>query len=355
MIADHQDDELFTVVRAGEIAAEPVSDSWLIESLWTRSAVGMIGGLPKSLKSWIALELATSVASATPCLGRYRVEDSGSALVYLAEDSLAAVRERLGALCHARGIALETLDIHVITASSMRLDLARDQVRLLKTARAFSPRLLVLDPLVRIHRLDENSSAEVSGFLSYLRELQRELDLSVVLVHHARKNSSAQAPGQSLRGSGDFHAWIDSGLYLRRRGETVVLSAEHRSAPSPEPITLRLKTSDSGPPCLQLIDGLEAGQERQQNLEERVVNALRESTVALTRSELRETLSVKNERLGRALRRLAECERIERGVGGWQLSGSTVPPSEGRSRREPLGSRGNGTIDDGEQRRRDDR
>ncbi|MBK8999599.1 MAG: AAA family ATPase [Myxococcales bacterium] len=48
-----------------------------------------------------------------------------------------------------------------------------DQRRLHKTLAALRPRLLVLDPFVRLHRIDENSAAEVSAVLAFLREVQR--------------------------------------------------------------------------------------------------------------------------------------------------------------------------------------
>jgi hypothetical protein len=74
-----QDGDLFPVVRASQIERETVSESWLIEDLWTRSAVGWVAGQPKSLKSWTALEMAVSVSSGTPCLGRYKVHERGAA------------------------------------------------------------------------------------------------------------------------------------------------------------------------------------------------------------------------------------------------------------------------------------
>ena len=47
--------------------------------------------LPKACKSWLGLEMAVSVASATPCLGTFPVREPGGVLIYLAEDSLEAV------------------------------------------------------------------------------------------------------------------------------------------------------------------------------------------------------------------------------------------------------------------------
>ena len=48
--------------------------------------------------------MALSVATGTPCLGTYPVLESGPALIYLAEDSLSVVRERVLALATYRGL-----------------------------------------------------------------------------------------------------------------------------------------------------------------------------------------------------------------------------------------------------------
>jgi hypothetical protein len=59
----------------------------------------------------------------------------------------------------------------------------------------------------------------VAELLAYFRLLQRRLDLSVILVHHTRKNApGGVAAGQGLRGSSDLHAFGDSNLYLRASG-----------------------------------------------------------------------------------------------------------------------------------------
>ena len=148
--------EPLSVQRVGDIASESNDRHWLIEHIWGRAAIGLIGGAPKCCKSWLGLDMATSVASGTPCLGRFLVEDRGPALVYLAEDALTAVRARTLALCQHRRLDIAALDLHVIAVPSLRLDIERDQHRLAATLARVRPRLLLLDPLVRLHRLDEN-------------------------------------------------------------------------------------------------------------------------------------------------------------------------------------------------------
>ena len=146
---------------------------WLIEGLWAAEAVGIIGGEPKCCISFLALDMAVAVASATPCLRRFPVARQGRVLLFAAEDALAVVRQRFDGICAAAGVALAELDVQVITAPTLRLDIELDRNRLDDTVRALRPTLLILDPFVRLHRIDENVSAEVAPLLDYLRSLQR--------------------------------------------------------------------------------------------------------------------------------------------------------------------------------------
>ena len=190
---------------------------------------------PKCSKTWLGLDLALSVATGTACLGRYAVPAPGPVLVYLAEDALPIVRQRVEGMARHRGLTLEQVEIHVITAPTLRLDHDAHRRQLQETAQRLRPRLLLLDPLVRLHGIDENNASEVAGLLAYIRTLQREFDLSVMLVHHTRKHASGVAAGQALRGSGDLHAFGDSNLYLRRSKDRLLLSSEHRARRLPRP------------------------------------------------------------------------------------------------------------------------
>lgn len=310
-------DPLLPVVRVGEIPNDTQAQRWLIEDLWGASSVGVIGGAPKCSKTWLGLDMALSVATGTPCLGRYAVPERGPVLVYLAEDALSILRERVAGMAHHRGIALESVDLHVITAATLRLDLEPHRERLLRTAKRLRPRLLLLDPLVRLHGIDENNAGEVAELLAYFRSLQRQLDLSVVLVHHTRKNApGGVAAGQGLRGSSDIHAFGDSNLYLRRDREHLVLASEHRAAPASPSVYLRLVSSNDAQTIHLEVIG-ESQVEQKQDFERQVLKLLSDGAV-LTRAKLRDALAVNNHRLGQVLESLEQSGRLRRTSTGWQ-------------------------------------
>lgn len=318
MTSPAADSDTLPVVRAALLADAQPERRWLIESIWARAGVGIVGGAPKCCKSWLALDLALSVASSTPCLGRFAVHDPGPSLIYLAEDAPADVKLRLSGLCLHRGIDLGRVPLDVITAPALRLDLDRDRCRIDRTLRAHRPRVLLLDPFVRLHRVDENSAGEVSALLAFLREMQREHDVAIVVVHHAKKGGLGAHSGQALRGSGDFHAWTDSALYLRRLRDHLALTVEHRAAPAPEPLDLALVGLDDGPVRLDIIDSRDATEPALSDLRSRLLDLLDASPDGISRDHLRSTLRVRNERLGPLLAGLTRDGLLTREHGAWR-------------------------------------
>lgn len=327
------------VLRAADLPTAPLSAKWLVEGLWATEGVGVIGGTPKSCKTWLALDLAVAVASGTPALGRFPVPTPGPVLAYGAEDSPEQLRERLLAITCARELALGDLDLFLLTVASLRLDSSLDRARLEATLERIRPRLLLLDPFVRLHRCDENSAADMAALLGELRDLQRRYRLAIILVHHLRKNAASTLGGQALRGSGDLHAWGDSNLYLRRRDDHLLLSVEHRAAPAPDPF--RLALAEQPAPHLAVVEGEDAPDpQADQRLADRVLALIEASDSPLTRDAIRAQLKVRNVSLGHALAKLRAQNRIQRLADGFQLvpqSTHAVPvphPTQHRERND---------------------
>jgi hypothetical protein len=310
---------LLPVEAAHLLAARPAERRWLIDGLWAEEAVGIVGGEPKCCKSFLALDMAVAVASGTACLRRFTVARPGRVLLFAAEDALHVVRHRLDGICRAAGVELAEIDIQVITAPSVRLDVEVDRKSLAETVAALRPRLLILDPFVRLHRIDENVSGEVAPLLAYLRELQRRHQLAVVVVHHARKGAGKARAGQALRGSSEFHAWGDSNLYLRRVGEQLTLAVEQRAAASTTGISLRLN-DDGDAVALELSVDRSSPEAPTPAIEERVEQLLVAATAPMTLAEIRAVCRVRNATLQQLLASLAAAGRVTRSPAGYAIA-----------------------------------
>jgi hypothetical protein len=316
---------LFPFQSAHTLQDTVQDQAWLIEGLWSDQAVGIVGGEPKCYKSFLALDMAVSVASATPCLRRYPVRRKGSVLLYAAEDSFPEVKKRLVGICSAAGVTLADCDIQVITAPTLRLDLEDDRMRLSETVEHLQPSLLLLDPFVRLHRIDENASREVAPILDFLRTLQRQLKTAVVVVHHSKKGAGKTRAGQALRGSSEFHAWVDSFLYLRRVGDQLNMTVEHRSAPSQTGICVELHSADESL-ALRYVERVSHEQTRQERIETPQVaieHVLQQARVPLLFDQIRNACHARTQTVSTALAALVEQGRVQKTSAGYKLPVST--------------------------------
>ncbi len=132
------------------------------------------------------------------------------------------------------------------------------------------------------------------------------LHVSVLLVHHTRKAPAGGIAGHGLRGSSHLHAFGDTNLYLRRLGPdaTLELRIEHRAAPCPPPLRLRLRVEDTGlTPRARFVcdDAIPPDP-----LRERTLTLVRQATPApLSSPALRTALGVRKQTLLALLHRLA--------------------------------------------------
>lgn len=302
---------------AHQLALCPEEHRWLIEGLWADQAVGIVGGPPKCCKSFLALDLAVSVASGSRCLRRFQTMRRGPVLLFAAEDALHVVRQRLQGISHAAGVGFEQLAVHVITAPTVRIDLEVDRRRLRDTVAQIRPRLLVLDPFVRLHRVEENLASEVAPLLAYLREIQRRFETAVLLVHHSRKGGHAGV-GQALRGSSELHAWGDSNLYLRRQRDRLLLSVEHRAAAASPTLVLELAAEEPAV-ALRVLDGSPPCDPPRPEPVDRVLQVLAEAPAPLTRRALRAACRMRASTLGEALATLTAKGRVVEEDQGYRL------------------------------------
>jgi hypothetical protein len=311
---------ILPVAHASELESGNGTARWLIERLWTAGGVGILAGQPKSLKTYVALEMAVSVASGSPCLGTFPVSAQGPALVYAAEDSPSNLRSRLAALAAQRNLGLEDLDLRVITADFIRLDHPQDQERLRETVLLYRPALLVLDPLVRLHSQDENQSGPMASLLGYLRQLQRSTGTAVLVVHHVRKSVSTAGTGYNLRGSSDLYAWVDSYVCLQRHRDRIAISAEHRTAAPLPPLPIELVHApdhDCAPGLRIAAQDIELAEPSHNVLRTRLLEVLKDAPHPLKTEEIRQKLQVRKQRVTKMLKDLCEEGSAERLAGGF--------------------------------------
>jgi hypothetical protein len=309
----------FQTIAAAQLGDPTTPLAWLLTDLVLVGGACILGGAAKQGKSYFAFELAVAIASGTAAAGRFAVPTPGPVLLCAAEDPAAVVVRRLAALAAARDRALASLPIEIIVETGVQLPQGLD--RLAATIAARTPRLLLLDPLIRFHRADENSAAEMAVILDGLRALARTTGCAILLVHHTRKAAVGGAVGLGLRGSGDLAAFGDANLALRRLTPDGLLElrVEHRATACPPPLRLRLCVEED--PVLRTTFRCDDAVALDP-LRDRLLRLVRDAPTPLSTAALRTALGVRNQTLLTLLRRLVAEEALRRaGRDGWTLCG----------------------------------
>lgn len=236
---------------------------WLIDDAWVDQTVGFISGRSKSYKTWIALDLALSLISGAPFLGRYPVRRTGPVLLIQEEDPASILQDRLRIIAKNKGMLPQAeitakgeillhfpeFPLHIINLQGFSLGAQEkvDQVR--RLIAEINPVMVILDPLVvMMGSVDEYKASEVAIVLQSVKMWREEFGCSVIIVHHWNKSKmeDAERGGQHMYGSFAFHAWLESAIHVmpvidedQERIDTVIVEREFKAAPSSR--TLKLK------------------------------------------------------------------------------------------------------------------
>jgi hypothetical protein len=133
--------------------------------------------------------------------------------------------------------------------------------------------------------------------------------------------------GQALRGSSEFHAWGDSNLYLRRHGDQLTLSVEHRAAAAITAVSLQLATD--GDAVALAITGRHLAESAAPavatsapppaTVEHKIEEHLASAAAPVTAAALRKLCRIRNATLTAALADLVAAGRIRKGPAGYTM------------------------------------
>lgn len=242
----------------------PTQLRWLVDDAWVDRSVGFISGRSKSYKTWIALDLALSIVSGAPFLGRYGVRRSGPVLLIQEEDPSSVLQERLRLIAKSKGmlphvtisrsdyVEIEYPDypLHIINLQGFSLGSTEKVAQVRKLIAEINPVMVILDPLIVMlgQGIDEYKANEVSRVLQSVKMWREEFGCSVVIVHHWNKGKTEEGErfAEHMYGSFAFHAWLESALHVmpvieedQERIDTVNVEREFKAAPSGRPMKLQ--------------------------------------------------------------------------------------------------------------------
>jgi hypothetical protein len=222
--------ELSYVTLDKFMATQVQEDAWLIKDVWLDGTIGVIAGAPKMYKSWLAIDLALSIASGTKFLGSFEAPEPGPVVIVPKEDPNFLLQDRISKIMTSKGLGGIVNVPHLQFPERglpLYLDLTREflfseeaSIGLFEYLRSVADRngrirAVVFDPILRmLPNIDEYKASEVSSSVFMVAaRIQKEFQAAVILVHHRSKGGADT--GKRSYGSIAFHAFSESSLYLR--------------------------------------------------------------------------------------------------------------------------------------------
>lgn len=169
---------------------------WLVEGLVPAQSFVALYGKPGSYKSFVALYLATMIATGQNAFDR--ATDQGD-VIYLAGEGGAGLKQRRDAI--AKQYSLEPgTRIHFIKAQLNLRSTDADLEALIAAIQdaSLKPSLIIIDTLARAFGGgNENSSEDMGAFIGHIGQLQAKLNTAVMIVHHSGKDEAKGQRGHS--------------------------------------------------------------------------------------------------------------------------------------------------------------
>ena len=207
------------VKTAEEILKLPDNiDIWAVKDLIPEGCT-ILAGAPKDYKTYLSIHIANCLATGKKVFGRFEISRERRTLILDRENSPFLIKKRLKQLGVTKKAPIYwRFDSTPIHNKSYKEGL-------LKTIQKLKVDFLVVDSFRRFHSGDENSSESVAKTFQLISEI-KALDVSVLIVHHLRKQSfvGKSPPEQMLRGSSDLIAYPDAILGVKRIVDGSVIS-----------------------------------------------------------------------------------------------------------------------------------
>ena len=218
----------------------------------------IIGGAPKSNKSFLAINMGLDLALGQPLFHAFYENKQPVFPVYrknrvlFLEQELGSmgVQERLKGIVGALGIETPGLDYYIKTKDmSMRIDTPDGRDAITAEIAQVRPDVIFFDPLAKFHLADENSAQHMGAVMRVVDRWIQDFGCAVVIIHHTALASlnpeMHRSGGNKLRGSSAIFADIDTSMDVTRKSSpsalepVLQLNFELRRGEPLEPIHVR--------------------------------------------------------------------------------------------------------------------
>lgn len=184
---------------------------WVVEGLLPEGLT-LLAGKPKTGKSFLCMDFASTVSVGTPALGHYKTKKSG--VLYLAlEDHERRLQDRFNMIG-----GLESEDLRFLVDVSRNMEGLKAVRKYVKEFPDVG--LVIIDTLAKfLPAFDFNDYSQTYPAVSSLKSIADEFHIAIIATHHTRKSGSDDFV-DTVSGSNAFTGAADTIVELRRgRGQ----------------------------------------------------------------------------------------------------------------------------------------
>lgn len=202
----------------------------LAGGLVVTQAAGVIAAKSKGQKTTVACDLALSIATGTPALGRFHVDAATPCGIISGESGAATLEETFGRIAATKGVDWhEVRTLHVSTEVPRLLTLQG-----VKSVRRFIERhdlrQLFVDPTyLAFAGVEDSQLSKMAEVLGPLNDIIDETGCGITLVHHNRKTTPSpygEPTLEEITGAG-LAQWARWWLLLNKRREWCPTEGRH--------------------------------------------------------------------------------------------------------------------------------
>jgi RecA-family ATPase len=192
----------------------------------------ILGGAPKSNKSFVALNMLLAITKGTPIFEAYYKNGKPvlpvpepCRVLYLEQELgeqglLERLRGTQGRPGLVNGEASE-LELYVKPKDAgMRLDTPEGEALIREEIKAIRPHVVCADPMAKFHLSDENSAQEMGAVMRVIDHLIEDYGVSWIMPHHTGlavyDTENIRRGGARLRGSSAIFADVDTFMEVQR-------------------------------------------------------------------------------------------------------------------------------------------
>jgi RecA-family ATPase len=189
------------------VAPQYISGNWLMTGV-----VSLLLGVPGVGKSLYAILMAVCAAAGIAVAGEWQAE-AVPVLLINAEDAPPLTARRVRAAISLLGADLRLMErnltvlefrkstVLITRGGRTRVESTQEGLRIFARAREMGVKLIVVDPFLETHDVEENSNEDMHAVLGTYRAVARDGNCAILVVHHIGKPDGTKVTLGSSRGA----------------------------------------------------------------------------------------------------------------------------------------------------------